>query len=592
MMGPHYIRPNHTSRSPRCWVYLDTEAQQRVTEQGAEQTWQLGVTCHDHQGRRRGLWKDPEWKIHRTPVDLWTWVDTRVQPVGRTVVLAHNLAYDLRLSDALRVLPDLGWTLDRLRPDADQVSARWRRGRQTILMVDTMAWWNVGLEQLGAELGVTKLPLPRFDAPAHEWEERCCRDVLILQAAWRRTLAFLWDHDCGTWQPTGAGQAWSAWRHLHYTHKILAAEWPDVRPLERTACWGGRAEAWQHGRLTHGPYTEWDYQGAYLNIMRDCDVPTCHLGRNWSVDVGRFEHEARFHRMLCSVTVTTDVPTVPCQGPDGIVWPVGTFKTVVWENELQQAIDYGASVIIHRVDYYAAEPALQAFGGWLAGFVDAPRSQVDPVVRRLTKHWSRALVGRFGVRYSTWEPFGAATVDGVRLDGFTDTASGQHSALLHVGGQCLRQSGLVEGENAAPCVMGWIMAETRVRLWRAMQHAGLSHIIHVDTDGVIVDRQGDKRLGVAHLPGLRRKGRYASIVVHGPRQLVLGRALRASGVPRRAVRVDDRTWIGEVWPRLATSLRSDRPDAVVVRSRSFTLNGTDHRREHLPRHETAALVAG
>lgn len=592
MTQPHYIRPNHVSRAPHCWIYLDTEAQQTQTPTGVVQRWEIGVTCHDHQGRKRGLWKEPEWAVHRTPLELWQWVDARVVKAGRTIVLAHNLGYDLRIADAFRILPHLGWTLDRLRADADQVSCRWRRGPQTILMVDTMAWWPVGLAQLGAELGIAKPPLPRANDPVEVWAQRCTTDVLILQAAWRRTLAFLWGEDCGTWQPTGAGQAWSAWRHKHYTHKVLAAEWPDVRPMERAACWAGRAEAWRHGRHTDGPFTEWDYASAYLSIMRECELPSRHMGRNWRPSLASIIAASKWHRVLCHVTVTTDVPVVPCQGTDGILWPVGTFQTVLWENELRLAVAEGARVTVHRADYYASEPVLAAFGEWLAGYVEAPRGSIDPVVQRLAKHWSRAVVGRFGVRYAAWHPLGDALDDGPRIDGFTDVDTGQHSAMLQVGGQAMILAELTEGENAAPAIMGWIMAECRVRLWDAMRAAGFDHILHVDTDGLLVDRTGDKRLGSARVPGLRRKGRYASVVVHGPRQLVLGRKLRASGIPRSSLRVSDRTWIGEVWPRLATSLRQGEPDNVAIRSRRFVLNGTDHRRAHLARHLTAPFTVG
>ena len=37
--------------------------------------------------------------------ELWEWIDQRCQKRARTVLVAHNLAYDLRISDAFGWLP-------------------------------------------------------------------------------------------------------------------------------------------------------------------------------------------------------------------------------------------------------------------------------------------------------------------------------------------------------------------------------------------------------------------------------------------------------------------------------------------------------
>lgn len=589
-MATHWIEPSIASRAPHCWVYLDTETQAATVAAGERQTWRLGVTCHDHQGRERGLWRDPEWAVHDSPRALWEWVDAKCPRAGRCVVVAHNAGFDLRISDAFAQLDALGWRLDQLRPDRESVSARWRRGKQTIQVADTFAWWPCPLATIGADLGIDKLPLPGVLADADTWTARCVRDVLILQSAWRELLAWLWSEDLGSWQATGAGQAWSAWRRRWYTDTVLVGGDPTVRALERRACWAGRCEAWQHGRRYGQPYEEWDYQTAYLAVMATCEVPTVHLGRLWAPPLAEVGRLAVSHAVLCHVDVVTTEPVLPAEGPDGIVWPVGAFESVCWENELAAAIAAGAQVTVRRAEIYERAPALAAFARWVEDRIVTQEVPVSPLVYRTLKHWSRALVGRFGVRYSTWEPYGEAG-RAQPLLGYLVTDDGANvTRLLTIGDECLIESGLVEGDNAVPAIMGWIMAECRVRLWAAMLAAGLDHVVYVDTDGLIVDRTGAWRLARAHLPGLRRKGRYRQVQVYGPRQLVLGGELRAAGVPRRATRVSARRWEGEVWPRLASSLAAGDVAAVTVARRPFTLGGTDHRRRHVARGRTAAVV--
>lgn len=587
---PHWIRPNHATRSPHCWVYLDTESAPVESPGGAVQRWTLGVTCHDHQGRERGVWRDPEWAVHETPGELWRWIDARAVPRGRTVVIAHNLAFDLRISRAFSELPALGWALDRIRLDGDGCTARWRRGAQTLQMIDTLTWVPAPLAALGMDVGIDKAPLPAWAADRSEWEQRCLTDVLILQAVWRRIVGFVWREELGSWQPTGAGQAWAGWRHRFYDVPVLAAQEPELVAMERRACWGGRAEAWRWGRQQGGPFTEWDLEAAYLRIMRECDLPGRWVGRRRNPSDSELVGLAGRFALCSHVKVTTEIPVVPAEVDGGIVWPVGTFTTTLWEPELELALAHAESVEVVETNLYERAPVLRSFANWLWPMVVEDPAGVDPVVRRVAKHWSRAIVGRFGVTYPVWQVLGDALGDDVTCSRWIDADTGERGRLLCVGGRSYLQLGREDGENAVPAIMGWIMAECRRRLWVAMEAAGLDNVVHVDTDGLLVTARGDWHLARAHVDGLRRKKRYRKVEVFGPRQLLLGGELRASGVPRRAQRVGPRSWVGEVWPSLGQSIAEGDPEGVKVLARRFVLRGTDRRRVHKKAGQTAAVA--
>lgn len=577
----HWIRPNEVSRQPKVWVFLDTEARQDRDGPIETQTWRCGVTCLDHRTQGWERWADPDWGYHRDPAMLWHWIDARTKVGQRTVVVAHNLSYDLRISQAFTWLPRFGWVLDRIRPDGEQTFCRWRNGKRTIVCVDSMSWVPGPLARLGDELAIPKGRLPRADASDAAWFDYCRRDVEILRETWLRIVRWLHDADLGVWQPTGAGQAWSAWRHRHLTDRVLVGEDPEIREMEREAVWSGRAEAWRHGRQRGGPFVEWDVESAYLRIMQSCDVPTRPIGRVPEPTAAELARWDGISCVLARVEVDTDVPVVPARGEHGIVWPVGRFQTTVWDPELRLLRDADAKVRVLEAVVYSARPALRSFAEWAFPIVRGEGDGVDPIIQRVVKHWSRALIGRFGVRYHAWEPYGDALHEGVELVTMTDARTGERSRLLTVGARTLRETGQIEGDNAVPSILGYVMSETRARLWRTMERAGLEHVLHVDTDGLVVDAAGSENLVERGHAGLRIKGEFRSCEVIAPRQLVLGGQLRAPGVPRRSRRVADRTWSGATWSRLSTELHSATPDRVVVRPRRVTLRGTDHRRRHV-----------
>lgn len=577
----HYVAGNHATRVPRSFIYLDSEAHRETVGRRTTQTFRLAVAAYDTINKHRDGWREREWHRATDTSSLWEWIVGRCRAKSRTVLVAHNLAYDLRLCDAFTELPARGWSFVAGRVDDGQAWFIFRNGERTLTCVDSLSWVPVSLERLGELVDIRKVALPDEDDSDDAWWLRCARDVEILAEVWRRLVTWVEEDDLGNWKLSGAGQSWAAFRHRFMRHRLLVHEDDDARGAERDAAHTGRCEAWQHGRLTNGPYTEWDFTTAYAVIGAECAVPIKLAGELHRPSLDKIERASLNRAVLCEVEVTTDVPTLPYRDAGGIRWPVGTFVTTVWENELELARAYGARCDIRRAWVYRRAPALEPFMRWVLDGLDGTRGDVDPVVRVALKHWSRALIGRTAARWSSWVPYGEAPRADVSLGRVHDVGAGETFSMLQLGTQLIRQQGAPDNPDAMVAVMSWVMAESRVRLWKAMQVADARNVVYVDTDSLIVNGAGDRRLRSARLAGLRVKGSWRSLEVLGPRQLVPGASLRAAGVPRGAVRVGERTWEGDVWSGLATSLQSGSPSSVDVTTRRFTLHGVDKRRRHV-----------
>jgi hypothetical protein len=523
---------------------------------------------------------------------LWAWVDDRCRPKARTVVVAHNLAYDLRICRAFTLLPQMGWELTDVNLGRQRTFAKWKRDGRSLVMVDSYAWLPTSLEQIGAWCGIDKLALPDWADDDRAWIDRCRRDTEILSAATRRLVDWVRADDLGNWRPTGAGQAWSAFRHRFMAHRLLAHDDDDARTAERVSAWTGRCEVWRWGRGEGGPFSEWDYSAAYANVGADCELPVRLAGHAGQPSAERWHALTAKFAVLADVTVTTQTPTLPTRVDGRIVWPVGTFRTTVWENELSLALDHGADVTFHEVWWYRREPVLRDFCRWVLGVMRAREGCFDPVIVAAIKHWSRALIGRFGARWSEWQTYGEAPEEGLELCRVVNGSTGERYDLLHVGRTLKRETSKRESPDAVVSVMAWVMAECRVRLWRLTELAGPEHVWYMDTDGLIVDAEGSARLELERPAGLRLKGQWADVEILAPRQIILSSRLRAAGVPRTAVRVGESTWEGDVWETLTTALRASEADSVRISRRRVNISGRDARREHGAGGQTWPLVVG
>lgn len=577
----HYVRHNETTRQPRRHIILDTEA--RSTRQGdvETQTWRLGVAVFlAQEGRREAPRRAARFG---TPQELWEAVAAFTRPRKRTVVWAHNLAYDLRVSAAFDVLPALGWQLRDLNVGRQSTWCRWRKGDASLVMVDSSSVFTCSLEDLGKDLGHEKTPLPNDDDDDEAWYARCESDVAILEDAVTRYLGWIEEADFGVWQMTGAGQSYAAWRHRFLSHKVLVHDDVDALAAERRAMWTGRCEAFWHGSHNTGVMVEYDLELAYCRLAAELNVPVRLLATTDKGGLERWRQLVKKHAVVADVTISTEVPVVPAYDDRRILWPVGTFKTTLWDVEVAAALEAGAQVTVHKMWCYRAEPALREWASWILGELTAKDNPIEPWKRRVLKHWSRALIGRFAMRYSRWEPFATAPDSDVSILPGADVRTGREYTLMRAGRQVLARSGQREGDNSVPAITGYVMAACRVRLWQIMQHVGADGLLYVDTDSIMVTgnarRKMDADPAVFDGMGLRLKRSWRGYEIRGPRNITTGRQDRIAGVPRRATREGVNEWRGEVWESLDEALRHRGAASVLVRERSWRLRGVDRRRQ-------------
>lgn len=586
---PHWISRNESTRHPNAYVYVDSEAHRRRHGPTETQTWRLGVAACDRRESSTSAWREREWGTFTSPDQLWAWVSKRAPHNGRTVLVCHNLAYDLRVTRALQLLPELGWKLERLRLDTGQAQCVWRNGRKSLVGVDTTSWLPMTLHRVGGLLRMTKPPLPSDDDSDEAWLARCTADVEILAVAWRRIVDWLQRRELGAWRPSGAGTGWGVYRHSHYTHPVLVHNVDGVKQAERDAAATGRCEAWRHGDLGRGRWAEWDYSHAYASIALAENVPVRLRRFGPCRQLAQLERWGERGTALAVVDVDTDVPVLPAQVDGRWCWPTGTFTTTAWWPELRLAMENGAQLRPRWLAGYETAPALRQWAAWVIELTEGRGDGADPIVAAVAKQWGRSVIGRFGMRYVEWEQAGELPDMAVKAGMFRDDDTGRDGRFLQVGNQLLVEAGLIDGDDAAPQVMSYVMSVGRVRLWRAMLAAGFGNVVHVDTDGLVVTAAGSERLEAAQLAGLRRKRWWSSLRVLGPRQLVLDGQPRIQGLPRGAVPDGDGAWRADVWERLPGAMRAGRSDQVRVVTRTIRVRGKDARRRWLPDGGTAAV---
>jgi hypothetical protein len=532
-----------------------------------------------------GFWGNDYPVAVDTPEQLWAFIAGARLDNRLMVVWAHNLSFDLRVSEALRWLPVNGYALEAIVLEKTASWASFTSPHGDLTVCDLHSWLPCPLERVASALGRSRHKVKYVSADRQTLIAHCRNDTLITSEAVGRLVEWLNSNNAGSFRPTGSGQSHAMWRRRWLPVKTVLAHGDEVAlERERTSMWTGRAEAWRWGKVT-GPLYEHDLNLAYCRIAADSAVPVKLVQRTGRTTVETYLASLRRYAVLADVTICTDLPIVPTSEDGRVFWPVGTFHTTLWEPELMQVIESGADVTIHRTWRYTTAPVLAPMAEYIIEHLEDSDAATDRVIKLMLKHWARTLVGRCALRYREWDDYGTVGAMGLSLSTLFDADTGDMTELLQVGYRIMELTDLAEADSSVPQITGWVMSKARANLWAIMCAAGFSELYYVDTDCVIVSLAGHRNLEAwaAPPPGtvLVPKSTYTEGHIYGPRNLTLGGERRLSGVPKRAIRTGELRFNGEVWAGLRASLESKRHNEVAVLPRDFDVDDGDPRRLHV-----------
>ena len=592
---PHYLSKLKTTRVPRRLAYFDVQSKQVRKGRFSERTWQCGTLGTTHWTAKSRVRRD-DLRPFDDPCAMWTFLDSRVIISKRTVCFTYDLPEQLRTSQALIHLPELGWKLETIVLEPGASWALWRDGKRSLLMCDLKSWTPYEWERINEGVGYVASANP--DTPSNldraavmSWNR--CR---VIRTAVGQILDWIEAENLGSFKPTGSGQSYGAFRRRYLADKILVHD--DIQRLdaERKSMWSGRTEAWRHGQLDGGPFIELDMRAAYCRIAAECAVPTVALGETYGPRVGSLLRSTNRYAYLCHVQVETETPIVPASSGAHTIWPVGKFDTWVWDPELRLLDAYAGRVHITKAYKYRTAPALAGFATDVLAALDAPSYEHGTMPVFVMKHWSRCLVGRFGLRYRSWIPFCETPDPELMLVTYIDYDDNSMTDMLCVGHDMLLLGEMTESVESVPQIPAWIMSECRRRLWETMNGIGLERVVYVDTDSIIVDTQGDTRYARNLVRGYARvwshKQTLHSLTIHGPRNLIADSDRRVSGLPLGAVQTGRLQYSGEVLQSIKQSMRHGQLDRVTTVPRKFMFTAPDIRRGHNPGGSTYAFRLG
>lgn len=589
----HYLKPLQTTTTPKRLLWLDCAAHVRQEHGASVARYHVAALGTTHYTSKRNVRKDTM-HTYGGPENLWGAADQFCTKGKRVVLFAYDLAQQIRVSQAMVMLPRLGWELQNIVLERTAAWALYRSFDRTLMLCDLRSWTTADLPDLYKDVQANPDQVLQIMAGPTWAAERAIVRATIVRDAVLQILNWIEGENLGPFRPTGSGQSYAAYRRRLSQGSLLVHDDTIRLAAERAAMHTGRCEAWRHGHLVTGPFVEYDMQAAYCTIGRDCEVPTIAQSRIRNPTAKTVERAMERYSVLAQVTVRTVVPCLPYRLGGRTVWPDGEFTTWLWDPELRLALDNCDIVKVHHAYRYQRGPALRDFCQYVLDGMAGQTQVYGLVPRRVLKHWSRAMIGRLGLRYRSWERFLTGAEPNLQLVTVIDDDGGPNTDMLWAGRDWLVLSDIGEAIDSLPQIPSWIMSECRRRLWETMLSTGLDNVVYVDTDSLIVN--GATVPGLWHTPTVaslytwHRKGVYRQMNIHGPRNYSTDMDRKVAGVPRTARQTAPLEFTGEVLRSIKESMRAGELDCVTSIPRTFHMNAPDLRRKHLPHGRTQAYT--
>lgn len=601
---PHRLRPNEAVWTPPAVVFFDTET--AWVERGPDEIHRLRCWSGVRVDRRHQRKRQPaaDWRYGETAAGLAAQVDAWTVGRGSLWCYAHNLGFDLQVSDLINRLVGLGWRLTEFSLRGQTPWARLSRASKTITLLDSWGWLPESLSSLAARMGGHKVDLPRNDDGTDAWWARCAGDVDLLARAVLGLMAWWDEHELGRWSISGPSCGWNAMRHFatQPQHVIM----PDAAEVafDRLAVRGGRKDTARLAGSDKGPWVELDLTAAYPTVAAHLPLP---IKRSWAFDglpVGTRWLDNPFWAPMAECVISTDRPRFPVRHGEVTWYPCGTFSTVLAAPEIRWARELGCLVSIGRGFMHKMGMTLRPWATWVLDPSRGGTVEVPPVAALATKSWGRSVIGKFAARSQTAELLPGQAAASWRMQEGWDSRVGRKGAELEAGGSKWWVTYDGDTESCYPAVLAWVESEVRVRLGRVLDRLG-DRWVTCDTDGLILDAAdaagwlaaegaqiGSKprdalgwaqvvcdRLAPLVAPlSLRPKRVIESLRTWGPQHMVVDGRPRMAGVRSDARELGPGRFVARDWPGMAWQMAHSTPGAYRRPERTSTFRApTVHR---------------
>jgi len=563
----HILKDNKSSKFPTNYVFLDIETiPVTLNDEEIEHKLRLGVAYYcitDKEGKII----TQEWFKFKEKEEFWKWLDSKVYKKRRLVLITHNLEFDFKGLSGFYWLKILGYKPTKIILNGTANIWRFQKKQKTILALDNLNYFRLNIKAIGQTLNLPKYEMPKIDDPDDVWFEYCKRDVEILAKMWFEWMRFIKENDLGSFGLTLPAQSFNAFRHKFMKCQVFIHANKEAIELERQAYHGGRTECFRIGRFSGEKFYLLDVNSMYPFVMREFEYPVKLLGVKKNVSIRLLQRLLSKFCVISQVAIKTKEPIFPLKHEGRLIFPVGIFTTTLTTRELKEALKRDAILKVGKTAFYQKAPIFRDFIDKLYSLRLKFKREGNKLYDFLTKLIMNSLYGKFGQQNDVFEVVGyfPELEDQVILGVHYESGKRIYERIIM--GVYERSVGKEETFNSFPGICAEITANARLHLWFYIQKAGRENVYYCDTDSLIVNKEGFKRLSEYLHPerlGFLKVDKVAeTIEIRNLKDYSFGEETKIKGIRKDAIKISENEFLQSQFERVRSSLHKKRLNSLI-----------------------------
>lgn len=567
--NPHILKQTRGENRPSNVIFFDTETNTvPISEDERKLVLKLGVVqhCQTIKGERLKPQKD---LVFTTPGELWDFIDNRSYSKRTNYLVAHNLGFDLAVTDGFTHLYRRGWKLESFYSKGVTSIFRWSEGDRKLLGVDNTNLFPGKLELWGEIMKVPKLSVDFDTVSDCELIIYCQRDVEIMRRSWLTWLDFLDENRCGAFKMTVGSTAFNTWRHRYMTARVHIHDNPLALQLERDSYRGGRTEVLFQGTLTDRHFYYLDVNSMYGYVLSRYMYPLGIYNALETDSISQLLKKLQNFAVVAQVDIETPEPWFPLKIDTHTCYPTGRFTTTLTTPELALCFQRGWIRGVHAMVWYRQGYLFSMFVKHFRDLRDTYERDGNRGYATICKLLTNSLYGKFGQMGFEQTQIGKTDISDIWTMYCYDMESQEYFQQTALAGGVYEQRRTGESYHSFPAIAAHVTAYARMHLYRLLRMVPPGHAYYMDTDSIIVDQVGYYALASMVQPGkmgyLKVELESDDLTIHAPKDYKMGERVRVKGIRPDAVQIRESEFLQDQWFGLAGLIRRGSLDGAIIK---------------------------
>lgn len=572
----HTLVLNKAREAPKNVIFFDTETTETLLSPTRKSlSLKLGHAILTRRYPKKGYVSKDTCDFYARK-EFYQWIDKVCIGKEKYYFVAHNIAFDVRVTGIMKYLTKSKWDRKSFILDKLNFMATYKRDKTTIMLMNNQQMFNVSLRDLGTSLGYDKLTVDFDSVTDSELMIYCRRDVDIMRVAWNAWYEYIQSNDLGNFKLTVGSQAFSAFRHRFMKDKIYIHNHEKAINLERESYHGGRVECFFIGTYRDGDVYNVDINSMYPYIMATRPIPTRLIKYYEQCPIQVFEKYRKKYFYIAQAQVHTSKPILPAVKDGRLVFQTGEIRGVFSKPELERAISSGTLRGVSRVAFYDEKIVFKEFVDFFYKSRKQFKREGNLQFAYISKILMNSLYGKFGQKITEYK----ATAYNERLPdhaGYTfDMVAGKHIKFRCIDGIIEIETGEHEAHDSFVAIASAITSHARSYLIELIETANWDNVLYCDTDSLFVNKEGydnlSQYLNKQTIGMLKLEAMSDKVTIQGNKRYRFGDKVRNKGIRANAIYKGHNTYEQIQFQGFLGALRDNGLDSVVIDTVRKTLS--------------------